>query len=348
MTPPQWNAPTPDWQGQPDDPRYAPGTGFTIPGQVQPGVDPLISPDYNGWWSRATAIVKLAWKPLAGLQAIGLLIALVIQAPVAVYVALRSDELESVLTDPEQQEVPDLTPLFAVLGFTLLLALLGIIASAIITVASVHIGVSVAVGAPVQFGDAIRLAARRVFPLLGWQILTLPIFLVAVCLCILPIFYVLAIFTVLPIVVAVERTNAIGRCFTLFHRNLGPSAARTATIVGISIGVSVVAAIFGGVFDAAGRAAVDGSGGVVVGSVIGSLFAAVLSGALAVLLAPLTLTAYADMRARVEPLNSAVIAQQLGIAVPASAWPAPPTSQYPPTSQDPPPYYPGQYPPPPA
>jgi hypothetical protein len=354
MTPPQWNAPNPDWQGQPVDPRYAPGTGFTVPGYVQqPGIDPLISPDYNGWWTRAIEIVKRAWKPLAGLQAIGLLIALAIQAPVAAYVALRSEEVEAILANPEQQqEMPDLTPLLAVLGFTLLLALLGLIAAAIITVASVHIGVSSAVGAPVQFGEALKLAGRRVFPLLGWQLLAIPIYVVAVCLCVLPVFYIAAVFTVLPAVVAIERTNAIGRCFTLFHRNLGPSAARTATIIGISIGVSVLAAIFGSVFDAVGRQAADGTSGVVIGSVIGSFFAAVLSGALAVLLAPLTLTAYADMRARVEPLNSAVIAQQLGIAVPAGMWPAappssqdPPSSQYPP-DQYPPPNYPGQNPPP--
>jgi hypothetical protein len=204
----------------------------------------------------------------------------------------------------------------------------------------------VAVGAPLDVGAALKLALRRVFPLLGWQILAIPIYLVALCLCILPVFYVAAVFTVLPVVVAVERTNAIGRCFSLFHTNFGPAAARAFTIVGMSIGASVVAGILGSVIDAIARNAAEGSTGVVIGSVVSSAFGAVLGGALAVLLAPLTLAAYADTRARVEPLNSAVIAQQLGIAVPVSAWPtAPPASQYPQYPQQPGQYPPDQYPP---
>jgi hypothetical protein len=316
----------------------------------QPGHDPLISADYGGWWRRGTAIVKQGWKPLAALQGVGLLITLVIQAPIAVYVALRSEELKRLFTS-EGQDVPDFRPLFAVLGFTLLLTLVGVILTAMITVATVHIGASVAVGSPLDVGAALKLALRRVFPLLGWQILAIPIYLVALCLCILPVFYIAAVFTVLPVVVAVERTNAIGRCFSLFHANLGPAAGRVFTIIGMSIGVTVVVGILGSVVDAVARNASEGTTGVIVGSVISSILGAVIGGALAVLLAPLTLTAYADMRARVEPLNSAMIAQQLGIGVPVSAWPtsppaAPPTSpQYPP--QNPPQYpqQPGQFPP---
>src|SRR5687767_9238575 len=102
MTEPQWNSPYPGGQQpQPGDPRFVPSAGYTLPGQLQqPGYDPLISPDYNGWWSRSIAIVKRGWKPLAGLQAVGLAIALVVQAPIAVYVALRSEEIEEfVLTE---------------------------------------------------------------------------------------------------------------------------------------------------------------------------------------------------------------------------------------------------------
>jgi hypothetical protein len=351
MTDQQWNNPYPGGQPQPNDPRFAPSAGYTIPGQPQqPGYDPLISLDYSGWWRRGIAIVKQGWKPLAALQGVGLVIALVIQAPVAVYVALQSEELEQFVAT-EGQAAPDFGPLFAVLGFTLLLALIGIILTAMITVATVHIGVSVAVGAPLDVGAALKLALRRVFPLLGWQILAIPIYIVALCLCILPIFYIAAVFTVLPVVVAVERTNAIGRCFSLFHANFGPAAGRAFTIVGMSIGVNVVAAIFGSVIDAVARNASDGTTGVVVGSIISSFLGAVIAGALAVLIAPLILTTYADIRARVEPLNSAMIAQQLGIGVPVSAWPTSPPPTAPPASPYPPQYpqypqqqEPGQYP----
>jgi hypothetical protein len=195
----------------------------------------------------------------------------------------------------------------------MLAALLGVVVGGMVTLASVHIGVSVAVGAEARFRDALGLAARRVLPLIGWYLLAAPIYLIAVCLCFLPVIYVAAALTVLPVVVAVERTNAIGRSFSLFHGRFGPAVARTATLLGLTLGVGLVIALVGQVIETLVASAAPGSDGVVAGAVGTSLFGAVLGGALAVLTAPLTLTAYADMRARVEAVNTDRIAWELGI-----------------------------------
>ncbi|HTF10972.1 MAG TPA: hypothetical protein VK659_22630 [Asanoa sp.] len=320
-----WNPYDPD-PAVPPQP-WGAGAGGVPPGGYLPPPqfgsqpeDPLVSPDYGGWWGRATTIVRRGWKPLAALQAIGLVLALLLQAPAGIWVALASDDLQRSFPEPGSGGQPDLTPFFVALGLTAGAALLGVLVTAMVTLAVVHVGVSVAIGAPARIDDALRLAARRIFPLIGWQLLSIPLYLVAVCLCILPVFYVAAVFTALPVVVAAERTGAFGRCFTLFHRNLGLSAARIATILGLSLAGGLIAAVFGGVIDAAASNVGSGNAGTIVGVVVSTLVTAVLGGALAILVAPLTLTAYADMRARVEPFNAMVIAQELGVVPPPTPW----------------------------
>ncbi|SNT65817.1 hypothetical protein SAMN05421812_12725 [Asanoa hainanensis] len=322
--------PDPSYPGQqPGDPAAGgvPTGGYLPPPQFGPQqpADPLISPDYSGWWNRGVAIAKAGWRPLAGLQVVGVVLALLVQAPVAVFIALASDDLENSFTTTDASGNPDLTPFIVVMSLTVGAALLAVLLTTVVTLASVYIGVSIAVGVPPRLGDAVRMAVRRVFPLIGWQLLAIPIYLVAVCLCVLPIFYVVAVFAVLPVVVAVERTNAISRCFTLFHRDFGAAAGRIATILGITFGVGVVGALIGGGIEAATGVSVNGNAGIIAGSIVSTLLTSVISGAVAVLLAPLTLTAYADLRARVEPTNAMTIAQQLGILPPDSPWSSYPT-----------------------
>jgi hypothetical protein len=309
--------------GQPEQPNPyppyppAPPEGYTVTPQAYlPVEDPLVSPDFGGWWSRGLSIAKRGWKPLAALQAGGLLLVLLFQVPVEAYSAVLTERLST----SSARAQADLSPLFGLLGFTFAGAMLALIVTAVVTLATVHIGASIAVGAPVRVADALRLAGQRVLPMIGWQILALPIYLVAVCLCVLPVLYVAAVFLVLPVVVAVERTNAIGRCFSLFHGNLGTAVSRAATILGITIGAAIGGGLVGAALNAIGRSATPGETGIIVGSVFSTLVAAVVSGVVAILVAPLTLTAYADLRSRKEPASGAGIAAQLGI-VPATGTP---------------------------
>ncbi|GIF53827.1 hypothetical protein Afe04nite_83660 [Asanoa ferruginea] len=316
--------PDPAYPPQPGGAGGVPPGGYLPPPQFGPQtVDPLVSPDYSGWWGRATTIVRHGWKPLATIQALGLVLSLLLQAPVGIYVAFASDDLQRAFPEPGTTSgQADLTPFFVALGLGVGAALLGVLVTSMVTLAVVHVGASVAIGAPVRIDDALRLAARRIFPLIGWQLLTIPIYLVGLCLCVLPVFYVAAVFAVLPVVVAAERTGAVGRCFTLFHRNLGVSAGRLATILGLTLAVGLIGAVFSGIIEA-GTSAGSSTAATVVGVVVSTLISAALSGALAILVAPLTLTAYADMRARTEPFNAMVIAQELGIVQPQSPWSEP-------------------------
>ena len=312
------------WNPEPGDPnqyqpyqQYPPPPpieGYTVAPQVQmPMVDPLISADFGGWWNKGISIVKRGWKPLVALQAVGLVFALLLEAPVAAYAALVSRDLNQDLANTTSTTTPDLGPLLGVLGVGLGAVLLSVLVAAVVTLATVHIGVSVAVGAQPRIGDAISLAVRRIFPLIGWQLLAIPIYLAGVCLCFFPVFYVASVFLVLPVVVAVERTNAISRSFSLFHRDIGASVSRAATILGITIASGVVGGLIGSGIEAVVRSSAPGNAGFIAGAVASSVMSGVIGAAVAVFVAPLTLAAYADLRARREPTHGLMIAQELGI-----------------------------------
>ena len=315
-----------DWQPSSTDPGDAPqprdpyptfpADGYTVPPQLPVvATETLSSQNYSGWWRRGTDIARRGWKPLAALQAVGVLLGVIVGAPLTAWATLAEQDMNVAFTDPATP--PDLSLVFAGVGLALAGILATIIVAGIITLASVHVGASIAIGAPVRIGDALRLAGRRVLPMLGWQLLAIPIYLAAFCACILPVFYVVAVFTVLPVIVAIERTNAISRSFSLFHGDVGASLGRIATILGITIGVGLVAGVLGTVIEAAMRASVAGSAGIVSGSIVSTALTAVVSGAVVVPTAPLTLAAYADMRARKDYSGGPTIAQQLGIAAPA-------------------------------
>ncbi len=104
----------------------------------------------------------------------------------------------------------------------------------------------------------------------------------------------------------------------IVKRGWRPLVALQAAGLGLTIAAAVVGGVIGAIAEVAARAAIVDDTGIIIGSTISTMIAAVLSGIAAVLIAPLTLTAYADMRVNVEPVTSASIAQELGIAVPGA------------------------------
>jgi hypothetical protein len=146
---------------------------------------------------------------------------------------------------------------------------------------------------------------------------------------VLPAVYFYIVLLILPVTVTFERGGAgIGRCFKLFHTNVGVGASRLCTVAGLALVVGIVSAVVGVIVAAAdvGNATTTASAGpfaaasttaVVVRTVVGGLLSALLRTFTSIML----LTAYADMRARVEPLSTAVLAAEIGIASPAAGAP---------------------------
>ncbi|MFF5226810.1 hypothetical protein [Dactylosporangium sp. NPDC000521] len=293
-------------------------------GQIGEG-DPLVSPDYSGWWRRSMAVLGRGWQKLALLQLIGLAVTLAYSVPLSLASLGLTDELSR--TDPVTGApvAPDFGQLFPAVGLIVLGAFVGVFVSFVIAIASNHVVVTIAAGLRPRFGAALLLAARRVFPLLGWQVLAGMIVIAGICACILPAIYLSAVFTLLPAVVTFERgTSAISRCFKLFHQDLGASIGRIATTIGLGVAVGFVASIVsalvqGGTAGASSLSLqpmeVTGADGtIVLGVVLAAIVSEVIARAGAVVTAPMSLATYADMRARLDGLSTATLANEIGLA----------------------------------
>jgi hypothetical protein len=159
------------------------------------------------------------------------------------------------------------------------------------------------------------------FPLIGWLILASFVYIAALIMCVLPVLYVAAALWVLPVVVAVERTGAIGRSFSLFHGAIGPALGRILTIAALYIAVGLVFSVITAVATAALGAIPAGATTTTPtlllplgAEVMVSVLQTVAMGALAVLTAPLTVLTYADLRARKEYTTAEMIRADVATA----------------------------------
>jgi hypothetical protein len=271
--------------------------------------DPLISNDFNGWWHRGFQLAKAAWRPMALIQAIVGVPALILLAPAMVTFQERQRvalaRLEATTTS---DEMPDFGALFA--GFPILLA--AAFAAGLFymfgQLACQQVVVATATGRPGgKVGPAFLTATKRLLPLIGWYLLALPVAIVATVLCFFPVIYVAAALAVLPVVVLLERGKGIGRSFQLFHTNLGVSVSRIATIAGLSLAGGMALTLLTTIVDAT----IGGS--VSTPNTTATVINTVLQGAYYVvaypILAPLLVAAYADLRARRESFTTADLAR---------------------------------------
>jgi hypothetical protein len=297
-------------EGQPTPEPYAGPWVAPQPPPVAYLEDPLISPDYSGWWRRGVAIAKLAWRQILLLQAIVGVLTFTVETLATTWQSFALRDIDRAATAGRD---PDLGVIFAGTGLVIVASLVVALVTMIATLAAVRIVIEAAAGARPDVGAALGSAVRRLFPLLGWGILSGLLIVVGLCACVVPGLYFAAVLLVLAPVVALERGNAIGRCFKLFHGDFGASVARTATIFGIVVGVSLMGGVVGVIAGLAAPPETASTGALIASAAVSSAFAVAIGGVLRILIDPLTVAAYADMRARVEPLSTATLVQELGI-----------------------------------
>ncbi len=313
----------PPYPNRPGDDEQPPPSGWGIPSPQGPGPawsgagaagypeDPLISRDYAGWWNRSVTLLRTYWRQLLALQLIGAVAGLLLRTPAAAFQALTSTRFR-----PGQPIDPDtasaeMGSLLGAAGLTLAGVLLAALISALVTLACIRLLVVGVTGGRPDVGGALRGSLPRLFPLIGWGLLGGLVVLVGLCACLVPGFYFAAVLLVLPAVVLFERGGAIGRCFKLFHGDFGASIARVATILAIIVAGILVSLVIGGIIGAGIGITGATDTAVITGAVINSIVGIIVGVGLGLLTAPLTLTTYADMRARVEPLSTAVLARDL-------------------------------------
>jgi hypothetical protein len=274
---------------------YPPGQPYPPP----PPWDPLISPDYAGWWQRTSTLISTAWRPLLILHGAGALLWFVVLAAISVLTTVRNHVY--LTSDGGFDTLGAVVPALAGVGLGVLIL---VAASLLINLGTVYLIVAAATGGPLTWQAALRTVARRALPLLGWGLLVGVSIVLGLVACVLPGLYLVAVFTPLAPVVAAERGNAYTRCFRLFHGAVGTALPRAATIFGITVLVGGVAGTpLRAVQTFAGSTAI-----LVAGSLVGVLIQVVVSAAAGLVTAALATTAYADVRARREPVNAVVIA----------------------------------------
>ncbi|WP_212992493.1 hypothetical protein [Actinoplanes auranticolor] len=291
-----------DWNAAP------PPQPYPYPYPQQPGfdpADPLVSNDFNGWWHRSFRLVKAAWRPMAVIQLIVAVPTLVLLVPAML--AFQDEQRvaqESVQASIDAGTQPDFSLFFAGLTALVPAALVAGLFSMLGQLACQQVVVFTATGRTGSLvGPALLAAAKRLPALIGWYLLAVPVLTVALVLCFFPVLYVGAALTVLPVVVLLERGNGIGRCFKLFHANVGVSVSRIATIMGLSIGAGLLLTLLNTLVDVTigGSYTTPNSTATVINTVVQAGYYVVSY----LVLAALLVTTYADMRARREPFSTA-------------------------------------------
>ncbi|GAA4439981.1 hypothetical protein [Phytohabitans houttuyneae] len=291
---PQWG---PQWSGQ-----WGPPPGYPP--------DPLISPDFGGWWQRGFTIAKRCWRQILALQAIVGVLTFTVETVSTAWQSFATRDMDQAAAAGDD---PALITLFAGSGLVIVGTVVVMIVSMLATLAAVRIVVEAATGREPDLGAALAAAVGRVGPMFGWGLLAGLLIVAGLCACVVPGLYFAAVLLVLSPVIALERGNGIGRCFKLFHGDFGASLARTATILGIVFGAALAGGAIGLIASLAAPPATASTGAIIAAAAVSSGVSVVLSGAIRLLTDPLTVTAYADMRARIEPLSTAVLAHEAGI-----------------------------------
>lgn len=265
--------------------------------------DPLVSADFSGWWSRSFRLLKAIWRQAALIQAIWVIPTIIVAGIAGSVVKDSVTDLTNTPQDVQPDWRPFVRSLFYLLPIGLLAGLLALVAS----LATLHLVVRAALGRPLSVRLALHTAVRRLPMYIGWGFLGGLLTLVGTLCCFLPGYYVTAVLTILPTVVLLERGRALARCFELFHARLGDALARLATMFGLSFAVGLAEQVLFTItgapfspFTADGLPSAATFFGLAAVTVV-------LSGASQVVLAPMQVTAYADMRARHEPFSTAYL-----------------------------------------
>ncbi|GIJ43878.1 hypothetical protein Val02_07640 [Virgisporangium aliadipatigenens] len=264
--------------------------------------DPLVSPDYGGWWARGLRLLGRCFWPLLAVHLVGALVAAAVQVPL--FLAARR---LSVVTDGPTILV---ATSYIVVGLAVRLA-----AQAVVTVAGVHAVVARAAGAPVRVGTALGYALRRALPLFAWEFVAGLLIAVSVVLLVLPSLYVGLVVLMLPAVVAFERGSAaVPRCFKLFHASFGTALARTVTLAVLTLVGLLVAQVLGSLVAAMSAFFVTDLDTLeTLITVLAPTLTTLFGGVAAACTTPLLVATYADLRARAEGTTTPHLAYALGI-----------------------------------
>jgi ABC-type multidrug transport system permease subunit len=188
--------------------------------------DPLVATSFSDWWAKVIGVLQRSWKPLLLIQLAtfvpGIIIAALVTGLAAVAVGTEST------------------------AFSIVAALVGLIGALVLIVVmflaqgvSVFVVAKEATGEQVDFSSAVRLAAQRALPLLGWSLLA-GILVVLGFILILPGIYLLIVFGASLTGAVIFERAGIGRTFSLVNPAFGQTLGR---LLSFALAVIVYSAV---------------------------------------------------------------------------------------------------------
>ncbi|WP_214365926.1 hypothetical protein [Pseudonocardia sp. H11422] len=171
--------------------------------------DPLVPLNLDQWFGKVFGVVRRSWRSLTLIQLAATLPGLLLGG-LAQWIVLAG-----------AAPTPDPVATAAAAG-----GVVAIVFAIFAQGASVFVAIREAVGRPVQAGDALRFAAGRALPLLGWGLLSGVLIFVGLLLLILPGIYVATVVVAALVGVVVVERGGIDRAFTLVNRRLLPTFGR--------------------------------------------------------------------------------------------------------------------------
>ncbi|MFF5200413.1 hypothetical protein ACFY3B_12505 [Micromonospora parva] len=297
------------WYPGPPAGWYPPGYGF------DPN-DALVTPPgagLGGWFDRCGAALRRGWRQLVPI----VLLTQVLPAAVLSVISLGLDPSAQWAAQAESSPNPALPDNFAAELLNLLVLLVGGsllvgLVQAVGWAAGTWVITKQAAGQPVSLESALRYGLRRALGLWGWTLLIGLLIGVGLCFCVLPGIYLALALSMAGPVYLFERHNPIGRSFRMFHDRLGLLLGRVALVAAAVIVGTVIPGVLEGVGTSPLGTDPFASAGTAVGAVVVIGITAVL--ALPAHLAQLIglLVTYAEQRAHEAPVNTAVLAAELG------------------------------------
>ena len=215
-------------------PGYPQAGGYPPPGDPAHGGagalahgDPLVATSFSDWWSKVIGVLARSWQPLLVVQ-----VATVVPAMI----------LGAVLTAAAPGPSAPLSIAAAVLAVVAVLVV--VVVALVAQGASVYVVAKQASGERVGAGTALRFAAGRAVPLLGWGILAALLTAVGLLLLLVPGVYLAVVFAAtLTGVIMFERAG-IERTFALVNPAFGGTFLR---LLSFGLGALVYSAVVGAV-----------------------------------------------------------------------------------------------------
>ncbi|MCU1628954.1 MAG: hypothetical protein JWP64_3903 [Pseudonocardia sp.] len=189
--------------------------------------DPLVPVSFGDWWSKVIGVLARSWQSLLIIQVATVVPGLIVGALIGLLAGTGSN-------------------IGLIIVVSAVSALVVIAVSLLAQGASVFMAVREATDRPTSPGEALRFAAGRALPLLGWGVLAGIMVVIGFILLVLPGIYLLVVFGAALTGVIMFEKAGIGRAFELVNRRFWPTFGRLITfVIAAAIYMGIVEAVLG-------------------------------------------------------------------------------------------------------